>query len=57
MVVIGQAIPMGTMKGLGGGGGVMIRPLVPYFEAFLLHDGEPEEGGVLQHGDGPRVGN
>lgn len=35
----------------------MIRPRVPWFEAFLLHDGEPDEGRLAQHADGPGVGD
>jgi len=57
-VVIGWSVAMGTGGGLGGSGrGRVIRPLIPQFEAFLLHDSEPDEGRLLQHRDGPGVGN
>lgn len=35
----------------------MIGPRIPWFEAFLLHDGEPDEGRLTQHADGPGVGD
>lgn len=33
----------------------MVRPLISYFETFLLHDSYSEEGRLLQHGDGSGV--
>lgn len=48
---------MGTVRGLGGGGKVMLRPWISWFEAFLLHNGEPEEGRLPQHSDGPGMGD
>lgn len=53
---------MGTVRGLGGGGSgargrVVIRPWIPWFETFLLHNSEPEEGRLPQHCDGPGMGD
>lgn len=45
------------VRGLGGRGRVMLRPWIPWFEAFLLHNGESEEGRLPQHSDGPGVGD
>lgn len=54
-VLIGGSVAMGTVRGLGASGGMMIRPWIPYFETFLLHNSEPEEGRLLQHCDGSGV--